>query len=150
MISRTLRYTFEFISLVVMSTAFRYAVGATATALVTVTILAPRSDIGGLAVSTHELDMLGKTSEEISIINTTQSWREIEIDLVPQFGSVAACNIHYSPMSTSIPPGGMQVIRLLNRTDSQQPCLIDHRLKITDPRHPDVPLFDVPVRTATS
>lgn len=148
MTARTVRYIVEFICVIWLSTAVRYVAGATATALVTVTILAPLSDGPGLALSALQLDMQGKNHEELTIVNHSSAWREIRVDLLAQTGGAVACNLHYSPMNTSIPPGGIQVVRVLSRNTSQQPCLSDHRLLITDLQSVGTPIFDVPVRTA--
>lgn len=142
-----MRYIIEALSILWMSIAVRFAIGATATALVSVTILAPLSEGPGLALSSTQLDMLGKSQEELTIINHSGSWREIRIDLEPQNGN-AVCSLHYSPMTSNIPPGGIQVLRLMARNDSGARCTTDHRLIITDPNSPAVPLFEVPVRTS--
>lgn len=146
MTARTLRYIVEIISALCLSTGARYAIGATATALVSVTILAPLSDGPGLALSALQLDMRGKSQEELTIINHSASWREIRVDLQPTFGSTV-CELHYSPMNSRIPPGGIQVVRLMDRGGAQS-CQSDHRLIITDPQAPAVPLFDVPVNAS--
>lgn len=147
MTRRTLRYLIEAVSITLMSVAFRFAIGATATALVSVTILAPLSDGPGLILSAEQLDMLGKSHEELTIINHSDSWRELRIELLAQSGGMAVCSLHYSPMNATIPPGGMQVLRLMARPLDTQLCLEDHRLVISDPQAPGVPLFEVPVRT---
>lgn len=148
MTRRTLWYLIEFITILWLSAVACVVIAATATALITVTILPPISDGSGLTLSKMQLDMLGKTSEELTISNHSSTWREVRVDLQPQAGSAKVCNLRYSPMSSAIPPGGVQVIRLIARNDSHKPCQTDHHLIITDPQSPTVPLFEVPVRTA--
>jgi hypothetical protein len=120
-------------------------IGATATAIVTVTIVAPTPRAGDLLISSPQIDMRGKLSDELTISNNSTAWHEIRVTLTPQGGDTTACQLHYSPMSASIPPGGMQVVRLLLTRQQPEQCSMEQRLVISDAHDQLTPLFDVPV-----
>lgn len=117
-------------------------------ATVTATVLAPAPDGAGLTLSSPHLDMRGKLSDNLIIFNTSNNRRDIRITLTPSLEADSSCTLHYSPMSSSIPASGKQVLRLLVKS-ARPPshCTMEHTLVITDVHDPLSPLFTVAVTT---
>lgn len=138
-----LKYLVKAISLLLMVGFFEIAECATTYATVTATIIQPLSDISGLTLSARQLDMQGKKNGKIAVFNRSEIWREIRIELIPMSGNTAECDISYSPMTSSIPPGGHQVVRLLLRNGDNGSCKTDLRMDISD-KH-GMQLFSVPI-----
>lgn len=145
MIAWNLKYLVKTILVIWIVGAFQLAESATAYASVTATITQPPPDINGLSLSAMQLDLQGKTNGEIAVVNHSRIWREVRIDVVPMSSSIAGCDLHYSPMTSSIPPGGRQVVRLLRKINDKNPCRTEHWIEISDVQMPGMMLFSVPV-----
>lgn len=146
MTARTLRYLIEIVLFLWTSFLFRGVLAATAIATITVTITSPTEYNHGLALSSMQLDMRGKASEELTITNLSSEWREVMVELLPASAVGTECSIRHAPVTSSIPPGGVQVIRLMMQADEINPCLMDYRMKISDLHMPaGAPMFSVPV-----
>lgn len=131
--------------LVCLCSYLRVAVSATAVATITVNIVKPAAGNDGLTVSSMELDLYGKSHDEIIIINTGSQPREIFVELNPLSDVTVACEIRYSPKYSSIPPWGRQVVRLMKQGPADNTCTIDHQLLISDVHAPEVPIFRVSI-----
>lgn len=130
-----------------MAAYLRIAVSATATATVTATIVEPIPDIGGVTISSMQLDMRRKTHDELTITNLSSNWREVRIELIAPSSSITKCGLQYSPMISSIPPDGYQVLRIF-QPDRVTPCPMGYQLVISDSHAQGVSLFHVSVYTS--
>lgn len=148
MMTRNLKHLIEIFLVLWTSTLFRVALAATAFATVTVTILSPIPSVNELSLSSMQMDMHGKSSGELTITNHSSKLREIQFELVPASGAVTECVIRHSPVASSIPPGGSQVVRLMFKVDEMNPCLTDYQIEISDMDKSGELLFSVPVYTA--
>lgn len=146
MLTRMSRSIIESILLLFMTSYLRIALGATATAIVSVTVLEPSHDASGLTLFPLQLDMREKLSEELVIINHSDIAREIHVDVTPPAMN-ANCTLHFSPMSSSLPPQGRQVVRLSFLTANNRYCTTNHDLLIRDKQSPENLLFTVPIQT---
>jgi hypothetical protein len=155
--SRTFRYLLDVIVFICTISPAQFAISGTvaATAIVKVTVLAPSSahdsglspGHGDLMLSSLQIDMRGKVSNEITVFNNSDISREIMVAITPHPESATECQIYYSPIQASIPPRSVQVVRLLIKKKNAEACPMEHRLTISDLRAPLSPLFDVPVYT---
>ena len=136
---------FEIISLVTLGSIWRAALSATAIATITVHIVEPTRGVDGLMLSTRDLDLQGRYHEELTIMNRSSHQRELLVELMPLSETSVECNLRHSPRSSTLPPGGHQVVRLILQNRFEGPCKLDHELLISDAREPGVPLFHVPV-----
>lgn len=145
---RTMQYLIEVVLVIWTSVLVRSVVAATAVATITVTITAPVQDVGGLTLSSMQVDMYGKSNGELTITNLSRERRDVMVELVPTSAVATQCSIRYSPVTSSIPPGGYQVVRLMLLADEVSPCLTNYRMEIRDFRNPGNEFFSVPVYTA--
>ena len=143
MTSQTLHYFFKAIILLLMMFAHPISQAATASATVSARIIQPTPLVSGLTLSAMRVDLSGRKSGELIIYNQSGMRREVGLELMAASARGRPCEIRFSPMVSSIPPDGYQVVRILMRS----PCKEEHRMVINDRQIPGTPVFNVPVHT---
>lgn len=142
MTSQTLHYFFKAIILLLLMFALPISEAATASATVSARIIQPTPLVGGLTLSAMMVDLSGRKSGELIIYNQSGMRREVGVELMTTSVRGEPCEIRFSPMVSSIPPDGYQVVRILS-----SPCKAEHRMVINDRQIPGAPVFNVPVHT---
>ncbi len=137
------------IALMTMVCCTQHASGATATATITATISEAATEEDGLAFAPVQLDMRGKSSEQIAITNRSNRWRDLDVELVALSASSDGCDLRYSPQRSTLPPDGYQVVRLLFRADHANACHTNYQLVVTDQANQGSHLFTLPVYTTS-
>lgn len=141
MTSQTLHHLFKAVIFVWMMSAIQISDAATATATVSARIIQQNPVVSGLTLSATSVDMSGRKSGEFIIFNQSGMLREVGLQLMTASTNGTPCEIRYSPMVSSIPAEGYQVVRIVVRS----PCKEEHRIVINDMQIPGVELFNVPV-----